>query len=237
MASAGPTSQFFVNTHTLNIATTDPAYRQLLNEAEMVFGDGTGVRWAARVRRVRMKTNLNGTDLVPALLERSADARCYLLGNRLDIVERAADHLSRVYPHIVVTGFHHGFLDAEASARVVETINGLDVDLLLVGMGNPLQERWIARYRSQLRARMCVGVGGLFNYWAEEIDRAPLWMRRAGIEWMHVLLRHPWKFRRYMLGNPLFLVRMLLWLPADLRRGGSLSEAQPFTRAPAARRG
>ncbi len=152
-------------------------------------------------------------------------------------MERAAGHLERVYPNVVVTGSHHGFLDAEASARVVETINGLDVDLLLVGMGNPLQERWIARYRSQLRARVCVGVGGLFNYWAEEIDRAPLWMRRAGIEWVHVLRRHPWKFRRYMLGNPLFLARMILWLPSDLRRAGSLPDAQPFTPAPAIKRG
>jgi N-acetylglucosaminyldiphosphoundecaprenol N-acetyl-beta-D-mannosaminyltransferase len=236
MDSAGPSSLFFVNAHTLNLATADPTYRRLLNEAEMVFGDGTGVRWAARPRGVEMKANVNGTDLVPALLARADGARCYLLGNRSEVVERAAEHVRRTYPDVAVVGCHHGFLDEEASARLVETINGLDVDLLLVGMGNPHQEQWIARHRPRLRARLCVGVGGLFNYLADEIDRAPLWMRRAGIEWMHVLRRHPWKLRRYLLGNPLFLARMLLWLPADLRRRRSSPDAEPFAHAPAIKR-
>jgi N-acetylglucosaminyldiphosphoundecaprenol N-acetyl-beta-D-mannosaminyltransferase len=217
MATPGPTSLFFVNTHTLNVAIEDPAYRRLLAGADLVFGDGTGVRWAARCRGVRMQANLNGTDLVPALLARGRGLRCYLLGHTPDGIARAAEHVRRTWPNCTLVGFHHGYLDEDSTREVIAAINAGDVDLLLVGMGNPLQERWIARHRPQLAARLCVGVGGLFSYWAQDLDRAPAWMRRHGVEWLHILRRQPWKSRRFLLGNPLFVWRMLRWLPADLQ--------------------
>jgi N-acetylglucosaminyldiphosphoundecaprenol N-acetyl-beta-D-mannosaminyltransferase len=218
MATPKTTSLFFVNAHTLNVAVEDPAYRHLLAGADLVFGDGTGVRWAARCRGVRLLANLNGTDLVPALLARGQGLRCYLLGHTPDGIARAADHVRRTWPSCTLVGFHHGYLDEDSAGEVIAAINAGDVDLLLVGMGNPLQERWIARHRPQLEARLCVGVGGLFSYWAGDLDRAPAWMRRHGVEWLHILRRQPWKLARFVLGNPLFVWRMLRWLPAD-RRG------------------
>jgi N-acetylglucosaminyldiphosphoundecaprenol N-acetyl-beta-D-mannosaminyltransferase len=214
----GRATLFFVNAHTLNQAATDPFYRDLLNRSGLVYGDGTGLRWAAACRGVRMKANLNGTDLIPALLSRSPGLRYYLLGGSAELVEAAARRLQREFPACQLVGLHHGYLDARSSDEVVEQINSGGADLLLVGMGNPLQEQWIARYRGQLRSRLCVGVGGLFAYWAGTLDRAPAWMRHWGIEWLHILRRQPWKLRRYLLGNPLFLLRMLQWVPADLHR-------------------
>jgi N-acetylglucosaminyldiphosphoundecaprenol N-acetyl-beta-D-mannosaminyltransferase len=80
--------------------------------------------------------------------------------------------------------------------------------LLLVGMGNPGQERWIATHRAQLQVPVCIGVGGLFTYWSGHLDRAPAWVRGIGFEWLHLLIRQPEKGRRYLLGNPLFLGRL-----------------------------
>jgi N-acetylglucosaminyldiphosphoundecaprenol N-acetyl-beta-D-mannosaminyltransferase len=218
LAGRTTTSLFFVNAHTLNLAAADPGYHRLLNEADLVYGDGTGVRWAARWRGTRMKANLNGTDLIPALLARGQGQRCYLLGATPETVERAAAHFRQAYPGCILAGYHHGYLDDATTAQVIDAINAADVDLLLVGMGNPLQERWIARHQARLRVGLCAGVGGLFTYWAGHLDRAPAWMRRRGIEWLHILCCQPRKFQRYVLGNPLFLMRLLLWLPTDLRQ-------------------
>jgi N-acetylglucosaminyldiphosphoundecaprenol N-acetyl-beta-D-mannosaminyltransferase len=232
MAAPKPTALFFVNAHTLNVAVEDPAYRRLLAGADLVFGDGTGVRWAARCRGVRLLANLNGTDLVPALLARGRGLRCYLLGHTPDGIARAAEHVRRTWPNCTLVGYHHGFLDEDSTRRVIAEINASDVDLLLVGMGNPLQEHWIARHRPQLEARLCVGVGGLFSYWAGDLDRAPAWMRRRGVEWLHILRRQPWKSRRFLLGNPLFVWRMLRWLPADLRGPGAPADAAALAPLP-----
>jgi len=88
-------------------------------------------------------------------------------------------------------------------------------DLLLVGMGNPLQEIWIHAHRHQLEVPLVAAVGGLFNYWAGTLRRASPVLRRLGAEWLGILWQQPHKARRYLLGNPLFLWRALSWLHAD----------------------
>ena len=96
------------------------------------------------------------------------------------------------------------------TSAAIEQINAARPDVLLVGMGNPIQEQWIAAYLPQLRVSACLGIGGLFDYWAGNVSRAPAWLRRLGHEWVWRLLQEPrLKARRYLLGNPLFLARVL----------------------------
>ncbi len=210
--AGGPTRVvYFVNAHTLNIACQDAAYRSVLGTGDVVYGDGTGVRWAARMLHgVRLADNVNGTDFVPALFAAQARRgyRYYLLGGTEEQSQRAAEHAAHTFHGWTLAGHHHGYLDAAANTRVVEEINDAKPQLLLVGMGNPGQERWLHAHRSQLRVPLCMGVGGLFTYWSGHIDRAPAWARRIGFEWVHLLLRQPEKGRRYLLGNPLFLARV-----------------------------
>jgi N-acetylglucosaminyldiphosphoundecaprenol N-acetyl-beta-D-mannosaminyltransferase len=208
---------FFVNAHTLNLAAEDAEYRDILNSADLVFGDGTGVRWAARARGFTLRANLNGTDLTPLLLRRlqGRGLRVFLLGAEEAVVQRAAATLSRLFPGWTVAGCHHGYFGEAESDRVVEEINHARADLLLVGMGNPRQERWIFANRQRLRAGLAMGVGGLFHYWSGDLDRAPVWIRRRGFEWLYILKQHPHKCRRYLLGNPKFLARMLMSAPLE----------------------
>jgi N-acetylglucosaminyldiphosphoundecaprenol N-acetyl-beta-D-mannosaminyltransferase len=98
---------------------------------------------------------------------------------------------------------------------VIGRINRARADLLLVGMGNPRQERWIAANRGRLGVGLAMGVGGLFHYWSGDLERAPMWIRRRGLEWMYILKQHPHKCRRYLLGNPKFLARMLMSAPLE----------------------
>jgi N-acetylglucosaminyldiphosphoundecaprenol N-acetyl-beta-D-mannosaminyltransferase len=204
---------YFVNAHSLNIAASDPAYRNVLNLGDNVFGDGTGVRWAARLRGVRLRDNLNGTDFVPSLLRTTGGCghSCFLLGGDASTIELAADFARRTFTGWRLSGWHHGYLADDASdAAVVARINEAKPDLLLVGMGNPLQEKWIHRHLPALCVSVCMGVGGLFDFWAGNVSRSPRWLRRLGHEWLWRLLQEPRRMaRRYLVGNPLFLARVL----------------------------
>ena len=203
---------FFANAHTLNLAAADPQYRAILNSADMVFGDGTGVRWAARIQGTRVCDNVNGTDLLPEMFHATAGNgyRYFLLGADETVIHEASKFAARTFDGWIRAGFHHGYLaDEEANFRVIRQINESRPDLLLVGMGNPRQERWIHEHRRWLDVPVCMGVGGLFDFWSGIVSRAPERLRSLGHEWLWRLWQQPDKARRYLLGNPLFLARVL----------------------------
>jgi N-acetylglucosaminyldiphosphoundecaprenol N-acetyl-beta-D-mannosaminyltransferase len=206
-------SVYFVNAHTLNLAADDPTYRQVLNSSDFILADGTGVRWAAKLQGVSLRENMNGTDFVPALLR--SNAQCghsyFLLGGDEKTIAKAAEYARKTFPGWNLAGCHHGFLsDTTATASAIEQINAAHPDVLLVGMGNPVQEQWIDCFRHQLDVRVCMGVGGLFDFWASNVQRAPKWLRKLGHEWLWRLYQQPvQKARRYLVGNPLFLARVL----------------------------
>jgi N-acetylglucosaminyldiphosphoundecaprenol N-acetyl-beta-D-mannosaminyltransferase len=213
-------SIFIVNAHTLNLASDDPHFQSVLRHANRVFADGTGVRWAARLRGVRLKENLVGTDLIPRLFADTAGRgyRYFLLGANAKTINLAAHRCEADFRGWDLAGFHHGYISEAETASVIEKINGARADVLLVGMGNPMQECWIHRYQQQLRVPVCIGVGGLFDHWAGNLQRAPDWVRRQGFEWLQLLIQQPHKWRRYLLGNPKFLMRIIRNLSKDLAR-------------------
>jgi N-acetylglucosaminyldiphosphoundecaprenol N-acetyl-beta-D-mannosaminyltransferase len=208
---------YIVNAHTLNLAAETPGYHKILKSAYRVYGDGTGVRWAARQRGVLMRDNLVGTDLIPKLFEITAGRgyRYFLLGATSRTVSLAAQHCAAHYPGWEAAGFHHGYLDADSTVSVIKSINDAKPDLLLVGMGNPKQEQWIHDHLHELEVPVAMGVGGLLDHWAGNLTRAPLWVRKKGFEWLQLLLQQPHKWKRYLIGNPKFLVRILLSLSTD----------------------
>ncbi len=202
---------FFANAHTLNLADSNPEYRDVVNSADHVLGDGTGIRWASKINGTPVKDNVNGTDLLPEFFQATAGRSYYLLGANAATVREAADKARENFPDARQVGYHHGYVqNAEASARVIEEINAARPDVLLVGMGNPLQEQWIMAHRHELNVPVIIGVGGLFDFWAGTFSRAPQWIRKLGHEWIWRLAKQPVdKARRYLVGNPLFLYRVL----------------------------
>jgi N-acetylglucosaminyldiphosphoundecaprenol N-acetyl-beta-D-mannosaminyltransferase len=211
-------SVFFVNAHTLNVATDEPGFRDVLNSADFVFNDGTGVRWAARQRGIELFDNLNGTDLIAEFFQATAGRgyRYFLLGAQADTIEKAAAVAGKRFAGWTAVGHHHGYVHDGLTNEVIDRINASGADLLLVGMGNPIQERWIHANQARLRVPLAIGVGGLFDVWTERPRRAPLWVRRAGCEWVNLLIRQPHKWRRYLIGNPKFLYRMTRSRKSDL---------------------
>lgn len=195
------------NAHTVNLARRRPDFRKLL-EKFLVLNDGSGVNIASRWKyRKPFCENLNGTDFVPRLLAESRrPLRVFLVGARPDVVAEAHRKFAERYPRHAWLGHQHGYYQAADEDSVLERIRDARPDLLLVAMGNPLQEAWIARCADQAGATVCIGVGALFDFVAERVQRAPMWIRRIGCEWIFRLLQEPGRmWRRYLIGNLAFL--------------------------------
>jgi len=133
-----------------------------------------------------------------------------LLGAKRANVESAAKKLARLAPHHSYVVIDDGFFTSEQEQGVVDRIAAIHPDILLVAMGVPRQEMWIDRWVTDDHCTMAIGVGALFDFLSGAVPRAPYWMRRSRLEWLFRLVVEPGRlWRRYILGNPLFVVRVL----------------------------
>ena len=204
---------FFINPHCLNIAHRNDQYRAALNRADRILPDGSGIRLACALTRQHMGENINGPDMLPYLCSMAQlnNFSISLLGAAPGVAQLMADKLRQSYPKLRISGIRDGYFDREhESERLTAEIAAEKPDLLLVALGVPAQELWIDKYASALNATLIFGVGGLFDFYSGRIRRAPLWMRECGLEWIFRLMMEPRRmFRRYIIGNPLFIIRVL----------------------------
>ena len=206
-----PAQMAFVNPDCLNIAWHHDDYRHVLQRADRVLPDGIGIHIGCRMRGEMLRENVNGTDMFPLLCEAAARAgrSLYLLGARPGIAAAAAQTMQGRFPDLVVAGTRDGYFDAADEPGVIDAINASGADILLVAFGAPRQDLWVASNRERLTVRVAFGVGGLFDFYSGRIPRAPVWMRELGLEWAFRLLQEPGRmWRRYVIGNPLFLFRV-----------------------------
>jgi N-acetylglucosaminyldiphosphoundecaprenol N-acetyl-beta-D-mannosaminyltransferase len=201
---------FIANAHTLDLANACDDFKRTLNEASSILADGLGVRLGAKLNGIGLADNLCGTDFIPRLLSLKSRRRYryFLLGATPASIADAARRSAAAFPSWRQVGFHHGYFDPESSPHVVELINTARPDLLLVGMGSPLQERWLVEHRAQLRVPVCVAVGGLFDFWSGQRTRAPLLLRKCSLEWLYIAITEPHKWRRYAFGAPRYLAHV-----------------------------
>lgn len=201
----------FVNANSINVLWSDVELQQAISAFDYIFPDGIGLKIASYFQGVYPVHNISGTDLVPELLAafELTGQRVFLLGDQPEAIGNVAWHFQRLFPTSVLAGYHHGFFDADSCDNVIELINYSESDILLVGMSTPKQEKWLIRHGSALDVGIQIAVGGLFQYWDNRLRRAPLYARKLGLEWLCILFQQPHKWRRYILGNPLFLIRAL----------------------------
>lgn len=205
----------FVNADCVNLSVSRPDYRAALQELELVLADGVGIQVAARMQGLRLKANLNGTDLFPWICHWAEQEgwRIYFLGGREGVAEAMVARLQREYPNLQIAGWQHGYWRSESETELVSRIRASRPDLLLVALGVPAQELWIRRWQRELDVPVSLGVGGLFDFYSGRIPRAPLWLQELGLEWLWRLKQEPLRlWRRYVIGNPLFLWRLFCWL-------------------------
>jgi alpha-1,3-mannosyltransferase len=201
----------FANAHALNVAARDKRVRAILQKS-VILNDGIGVDIASLLLFGRaFPQNLNGTDFTPRYLQDTRHRfRIFLLGSRPGVVERAREHLSKMLPQHQIVGFHHGYFTENERAHINAMIRACDTDIILVGMGNPAQELWLANNLAATGARLGFAVGALFDFVSGHVPRAPAWMLSTRVEWAYRLVQEPSRlWRRYLIGIPLFILRIL----------------------------
>ena len=211
ISAIGSTNLFFVNSHCLNVSYENQEYRRALKQADMIFPDGSGVAFGCSSNGETLKHNLNGTDLFPLICQLATDQgkSIYLLGAKPGTPERVAQWVQSEFSELEIAGIQHGYFSPEEEPEIIASINDSGADIILVAMGVPTQELWLDRVRPQLGTTLNVAVGGLFDFYAGNVSRAPVWMRNRGIEWIWRLLQEPRRmWNRYIIGNPLFAARM-----------------------------
>ena len=206
-----PSQLCFLNADCVNLSRRNRRYEDVLCHADMVMADGVGLKLAASASGIRLRDNVNGTDLFPRLCDAlsETDHKIFLLGARPGVAQSVCDWIARRHPGVQIAGSRDGyFTDAEQPA-VIDQVAQSQADLLLVAFGAPRQDLWIAEHLDALGVKVAVGVGGLFDFYSGRIPRAPMWMRNRGLEWAYRLFQEPTRlWKRYLVGNPLFLARV-----------------------------
>lgn len=193
-------------------AQTDDDFRQILWQADLCLPDGIGLVVASRWLGKPLPERVPGSELVYHLAELCAKEgwRLFLLGAAPGVAEAAADIFQSRYPGVIIAGTHAGSPDPAENEAIVQRINDSGAEMLFVAYGAPKQDKWIARNREALpTVRVAIGVGGSLDFVTGKSIRAPRWVQNLGLEWLHRLIKEPWRWRR-MLALPRFVFRMLV---------------------------
>ena len=197
------------NAEMLMRATHDEELRRILNASALVVPDGAGTVWAARHLGHAMPERVAGYDLAQELL-RCAPAegrRVYFFGSAPGVAEKAKAKAEQLYPGIEIVGVRNGFFSPADNAAIVAEIRAACPDLLLVALGVPKQEKWIAAHLAELDVPVAIGVGGTLDVMAGVMKRAPHWMQKAKLEWLFRGLMQPKRAGR-LLALPKFVLKV-----------------------------
>jgi N-acetylglucosaminyldiphosphoundecaprenol N-acetyl-beta-D-mannosaminyltransferase len=204
-----------VNVRAMNLACELPWYQAFLNDANWVFCDGFGVALGAALAGFRMKASHRSTcpDWLESLASICAgrNLRLFLVAGRPGVASEAAAKLKCMAPNLQI-GYHHGFFEkvGPENEQVISVINEFKPHILFVGFGMPLQEQWIRDNFTEIEAKVFLPLGACLDFYTGQVHRAPRWMTDNGLEWLGRLIFEPRRlWRRYLIGNPLFLFRVI----------------------------
>jgi N-acetylglucosaminyldiphosphoundecaprenol N-acetyl-beta-D-mannosaminyltransferase len=200
ITSGRPHQIITLNPEMLVAAHDEPAFRQILNNGDRNVADGVGVTLAARLLGQPLRERVTGSDGIHRLAAHCARQgyRPFFLGAAPGTAETVAERLTKEHPSLEVAGTYAGSPRVEEEHDIIERVRAAKPDLLLVAYGVPVEEKWIARNRDRLGVSVMIGVGGTFDFVAGVTKRAPVWMRRSGLEWLHRLIQEPWRWRRQL---------------------------------------
>ena len=192
-------------------AKSDQAFTEVLQCGDLVIPDGIGIVIASKIQKQPLPERVAGYDTVQNVLEKLKDTSytVYFLGAAPGVAEEAATKMKEKYPGLQVVGTYHGYFTEEEEPAILQEIHQLKPDLLLVGLGFPRQEKWIAAHQSTLPVKVCMGIGGSIDGMAGKVKRAPVFFQKIGLEWLYRLVRQPSRWKR-MLQLPLFLWYVLM---------------------------
>ncbi len=199
-----------INPELIMQAQKNEKFKDVLNSAKLRLPDGIGIIFASRIIGNPIEERVAGVDTVYELASLAAlnGWRIFLLGAAPGVAEKAALKLMEKYPNLKIAGTYAGSPHPNEEKDICDKINKTNADILLVAYGSPKQDLWIARNLDKLNIKIAMGVGGTFDFIAGVAKRAPVWIRRIGLEWLYRLIREPYRWRR-MLALPKFAIKVI----------------------------
>ena len=207
IASGQPHQIVTANAEIIYQASKNEKMRNIINNAQMVTADGSGVVWASRQLGEPLEQRVTGIDLVNSICERSAQAKwkIYILGSAPGVAATAAMNIRDKFPGCNIVGTHHGYFNAKEEKQILAELEQLKPDVLFVALGAPKQEYWIADHLADLGIPVGMGIGGSMDVLSGNVKRAPKWMQKMSLEWLYRLLIQPTRFKR-VLALPKFML-------------------------------
>lgn len=216
IARRRPALVYNVNVDVCMKINRDPSLQPIYRAADLVLADGTPMTFAARFLQTPLPGRVSGSDFVPAFCRIATlrGYRVFFLGAAPGVAERASRLLQARNPGLNVAGTYApppGFEgNAKENARTINIVRKAAPDVMFVALGAPKQEKWLFRFRDQLRVPVSMGVGSAFDFLSERLRRAPMWMQKSGLEWTFRLAQEPQRlWRRYLLENPPFIYHVV----------------------------
>ena len=203
VAEGGLHQVITLNAEILYQAQENQRLLRLINKADLVTPDGSGIVWGADYLGMTLKERVSGIDLLWEICRVAPEKgwRIYLLGAAPGVAEQAAANLKIKYEGISIAGVRNGYFDMSSQEEVqsiVEEVRQAQADILFIAMGAPRQEYFIEDYGKEFGVKVAIGVGGSFDVVAGNVKRAPVFMQKMGIEWLWRLLCQPSRWKRMM---------------------------------------
>ncbi len=201
-----------VNIDMLNQCYKNKWLHSFISNADLIQAESSGVLLGAKLKGKPLSGKVVSNEIIYKLAKRweSKPYSIYFLGGPEGQSEAAKAKLQVKYPDFKIVGGHRGHLTVKESEQVIKEINSAKPDILMVGFGCPAQEEWIDKYRSKLSVPLIWAIGNITSYVAGTVSTAPQWMKNFGLEWLHRFLLEPKRmWKRYLIGNPLFIFRVL----------------------------
>lgn len=203
-----------VNIHCIVLALRESWLKDFLNQAQVVYCDGDGVRWGIRMLGHIPPPKVGFTRWIWDLADFCGNENysLFLLGGAPGVAEQAAQRLKARAPNLRIAGTHHGYFkkSGEETEKVIELINQSRADVLIVGFGMPLQEKWIKAYWEQIQVYIFLPGGAVLDYAAGQLGQVPQWMLRLHLEWLFRIWEDPKRLAgRYAFDIPYFFLNVI----------------------------
>lgn len=208
--SGSPLQVVTINAEMALAGRENPELGTVIRNAGLVLPDGSGIIWAARRRRCKVR-KLAGVEFIQELCAVAARAKrpIFLLGAAPGVAEAAAEILAARHKGLEIGGVRDGYFTPEQEPEVLQQIRLAAPAVLLVALGVPRQEFWIAQHQAELGVPVAMGVGGSFDVISGRLKRAPGWMRASHLEWLYRLVQEPWRWKRMLTALPTFAIHAL----------------------------
>ncbi|MBC8110095.1 MAG: WecB/TagA/CpsF family glycosyltransferase [Verrucomicrobia bacterium] len=192
---------------------TDEQLRQSVTESDIINADGQAVVWASKLLQQPLPEKVSGIDLMHALVEMAhlKKYKIFLFGATEEIVKKVVEKYSETYDKNLIAGYRNGYYEAEEEAKIANQIADSKADILFIAISSPKKENFLHNFDPILKAvPFTMGVGGSFDVVAGKVQRSPVWMQHAGLEWLYRFIQEPRRmWKRYTVGNWKFI--KLVW--------------------------